>query len=193
MSNIIKMEKKALALLDSEKLSRAIDRFVTMAFEELEAEQKIYNDLYAELKAAEKGEDHSREAMLKEEVKAARAVVVAKAKDIDDYIIEQKAMMKARGLLEGMAMTHAIVPTGEILPNGVERCAIVKRGIEFGADNMNEPDDFNFRMSRIIRLPSEIAGIMNDSRKGKFNDDTSMMVEEAVCGLDKSEIVGFSE
>lgn len=101
---------------------------------------------------------------------------------LSDYIDEQRALFMAKKLNPDRAYKEAIVPTGEILPNGVEMFKIVPRGFDLEPEE-TDPDTDIVR----VRLNEHPAmNVSKDEARGRFGDG-GLLIEQSVCSVDLSE------
>ncbi len=174
---IMKMEENPIASLNStEKMAKAVDNTIKKVLEEISKSENNCDDLSREISYSE---DQSQVSELCTALMTEKARIKDLTKELDEYIEQQKALMKAKGLLESMALKYSIVPLGS------GRYALLKRGVTLGWED--DDPEFKFRMSRTLRLPSE---------RCKLNPTKMAIIEEALCDIpnfDKSEIIGFAD
>lgn len=106
-------------------------------------------------------------------------------KQFYDYLDEQRLLFRSKRLDPDRAYKEAIIPTGEMLPSGVEMFKIVPRGFDL------EPEETDPESNRIlVRLSERPAmNISKDEQRGRFNDG-GILFEQAGCSVDRSEYLG---
>jgi len=188
------MEKAQLAVLDTESLVRTVDTFVRNAFRRADNAALEYRKAKREREefvfdpGSPEGREHAAE--LDRAVKTALAKRDQKFKDIEDYLEEQKALFRTRGLREDRAYKEAIVPTGELNAAGVETFRIIKRE-ESSMEPIDEDSEEGGLSVRASRSYSDRIGLSNDQNRGKYND-ASMLIEQSAASVDPEEVTEWS-
>lgn len=182
---IVKVEKAALAKMDNETLVKTIDRHVRSAFRRAE-DAKIAYDKAAQERREYVGDNVAEAERLDQAVRTAQLAVRREIDDIKAYLEEQKALFASRGLEPDRAYKEAIVPTGDILPNGKEMFRIVKRGETL--EEADPGDDDLMPSVRASRSYSDRTGLAADQQRGKYNDG-HMLIEQTAASVDPEEVV----
>lgn len=187
MANIIKIAQSKLAALPADMLVRQIDRSVRRAFRDVDdANAKLYEARLASEEYA--GDDPAEAGRLKDDVEKARIIVRNCIKDIEDYIAEQMELFKSKNLDPNRAYKEAIVPTGQILPNGVEVFKIVTRGASL--EPVEDADECHCSVSASTSYSSRL-GTQREQRRGKYNDG-HLLIEQSSISIDRSEVTPFA-
>lgn len=186
---IIRADKRTLATLDGDTLAKRIDRYVKSAFRRAK-DAKLEYDRASEAVRNCDPANVEEMARRQEAVRQAHLVVRREIEDIEHYLDEQKELFRSKGLEADRAYREAIVPTGEILPNGKEVFRIVKRG-----ESLEESDDIaddTLPSVHASRNYSDRIGLSADQRRGRYND-AGMLIEQTAASVDPEEVVPMGQ
>lgn len=182
---VVRVEKAVLAKLDNETLVKTIDRHVRSAFNRAEKAKTAYDEA-VQARRDYIGDDPVEAKRLDDVIESARLVVRREIDDIEAYLDEQKELFASRGLEPNRAYKEAVVPTGELLPNGKEIFRIVKRGETL--EEADPTDDDLMPSVRASRDYSDRIGLARDQTRGRYNDG-HMLIEQSAASVDPEEVV----
>ena len=174
---VIRFDPSPVAKANTVETQKKIDSDVRCAFAHIETAKAEAADAEREFHNCPE-KDVERKAALQARKESLALFVTEQIEEFDRYLEEQMAMFSSRQMNPERAYREAIVPTGEVLANGVAVCRIVPRGITLEPVEEDALDGHTKGIAaRMAKTITERVGI--DRGKGKYNDGAALSLADS--------------